>query len=473
MKKSLLLTTFVILSQLLIAQDWAPINVTEKFCYEADTVGKISHVLFVNAMEETENGTIAHMNKTCVPYEDGYGSLYLFNQQQFLLDTYLINDDEWIFQDTLQLPIDEYLTFKIIPKAEVNQSWDFTDNITATVTSKVEIEVLGETDSVKVIQLSNEDSFTLTKNHGILDWNGDFELIGIEGRDLGQLVPNFGGMFAKITAGDVVCFHNGEWLADEQVTGWDEHCRYDIEEVSRYEDSIVINAYVRSNIEYNWKGKQPKITKGMQELVFYRDHISEVFPNDTLLVSSYATEGIVISTLGTHKWSGQKKTQLTFIDEWDMPYSMFHHNEGLYSNELYSVEEYILYEQSVDYGFIEYSNSGFEWGGYKTLVGIVDNGVTTGTIYPIDMFVGMEDIESPISFNVYPSPAKEVIYLSTKEKGGLNWQIFDVSGKQMKFGKSQSNDGETKINIGNLPKGVYILQLEINDLVARRKFIKY
>jgi len=69
--------------------------------------------------------------------------------------------------------------------------------------------------------------------------------------------------------------------------------------------------------------------------------------HDTLLVSSYATEGIVISTLGTHKWGGQKKTQLTFVDEEGMPFSMFHHNEGIYSSELYSYGEYILYEHNL------------------------------------------------------------------------------------------------------------------------------
>jgi len=288
MKRTLLITTLAILSQLLIAQNWAPINTTEKFCYETDTVGKVSHVLFVNATEETENGVLAHLNKTCTPFENGEGSLYLFNQQQFLLDAYLVNDEEWIFQDTLFLPIDEFETFKILPQTKLNESWDFTNDITATVIQWEQTQVLGETDSTKTISLSNGQEFILSKEHGITNWDNKYKLIGIEGRDLGITVPNFGDMFAKITAGDVVCFNNGEWQADETVTGWTEYCRYDIEDVSRYEDSIVINAYVLSKTEYFWKDMASVTTKGMQELVFYRNHISEVFPNDTLLVSSYA-----------------------------------------------------------------------------------------------------------------------------------------------------------------------------------------
>jgi len=88
------------------------------------------------------------------------------------------------------------------------------------------------------------------------------------------------------------------------------------------------------------------------------------------------------------------------------------------------------------------------------------------------MFVGMENIESPISFNIYPSPAKESIYMNTNEKGLIDWRIFDVSGKQMQNGESQNIGGEIKINIRDLPKGVYIFQMKINDLVAHKKFIK-
>ncbi len=60
------------------------------------------------------------------------------------------------------------------------------------------------------------------------------------------------------------------------------------------------------------------------------------------------------------------------------------------------------------------------------------------------------------AINIYPVPAKEVLYLTASEELTL-YQIFDVNGKQVLVGNLQQATAE--INIGSLPNGVYAVVL--------------
>jgi hypothetical protein len=433
-------------------------------------------VIWVDSFEQNGDEQVYQLNKIARPIEDE-DFQYLFNEPQFLLDQITIQENgEWVCLDTFFTPLDTLETFSLFPNAGLNDSWNFTGELQAEVTEMILMDILGETDSVKTISLSDNSEIILSKAHGIVNWRNQYQLIGIEGRDLGVLVPDFDDMYAHISAGDVVCISSGRTQADGTLTGWMKESRVEIESVSRYSDSIVLSAKVYSNtIDIYWKNRIVESNNYQTDTVFYRNRYTDVYPNDTLWVEWPHTlnEGIVISKLGMHKWGGVKKTQVLIPYLFPDESSILWPCEGLYSFELCmnSYSDYLVIEPSVNYGITEYENFGFEWSGHNEIVGIIDDGDTLGSIYSVDMFVGTNQLSTNSNWLVYPNPAKEFITIkSPKEENTGQYKIYNLNGILLKEGIL--NNKESNITIKELPKGMYFIKLNINGELVTKKWIK-
>lgn len=70
-------------------------------------------------------------------------------------------------------------------------------------------------------------------------------------------------------------------------------------------------------------------------------------------------------------------------------------------------------------------------------------------------------------FSIYPNPATDFIYLKNSNQS-LDYSIFELSGKIVLQGTLKNDE----INIKNLIKGNYILQLKTKDGIENFKFIK-
>jgi hypothetical protein len=281
-------------------------------------------------------------------------------------------------------------------------------------------------------------------------------------------------MYANISAGDVVCLHSGYWWADETVEGWSKETRMDIVQVAKYQDSIVISANVTSNTSYYWKNAESVVSKSYKNLVYYRDEYTDAYPNETINISVPAIDAVIISKLSEHQWGGIKKTQLVMPNEWGMNVSALIPCEGLYSYELCvnNSDELFLVEPSVKWGFSEFYEEGFEWGGHKELVGIIDNGDTTGTIYPIEMFVGTNQLTSNSNWLVYPNPTNDQVQLQSSQIGNITYQIFNYSGILIYEQPINKTDKEISIPVDGLSAGVYLLKLIQNNQTEVLKFMK-
>ena len=73
-------------------------------------------------------------------------------------------------------------------------------------------------------------------------------------------------------------------------------------------------------------------------------------------------------------------------------------------------------------------------------------------------------------FKLYPNPATNQIYYQSTfaEDELIDLEIFSVNGKMVFNGTTMPPNG--KINIENLPSGVYIFRLRMNDSMEFRKF---
>jgi len=82
-----------------------------------------------------------------------------------------------------------------------------------------------------------------------------------------------------------------------------------------------------------------------------------------------------------------------------------------------------------------------------------------GTIVPL----GVNDKNAP-SFNVYPNPAKDIVYISGTE-GMANVTMFDLQGRVVKQVSTQSST----IQVSDLPSGMYVIRIENNDITKNTR----
>jgi hypothetical protein len=458
----------------LYSQNWAPINTSEKFCYSTDDQSHIiNNVLWVDSIEMIGADSLFHLNKIAKYFEDQY--IILNNEPQFLLDDVIVKDNgEWIFMDTAFSEFDQIDTFKILPQANYYESWEFSNDLDAVIANVSTMSIFGQTDSVKTILLSDYSQILLSKNHGIINWRGEFDLIGIEGRDLGLQVPLFKDFYQNISPGDVVCFLINGWEASKGAVELMIKKRINIEEVTRYEDSIIlyVEEWTEEHIIY-WDGGSSDIKSEYKEIVLKPNGLTESYPNELVFLGiwqDYAwAYGYAITRLEEFKWGGVKKTQIFMEDYYPLAGLFDPCEDG--SNEYCPNGDMLLMEYSEKYGFLEYGNQSFEHGGDRIIKGVIDDGDTIGTIYPIEMFVGTNQLSTTSNWLVYPNPAKEFITIkSPKEENTGQYKIYNLNGILLKEGIL--NNKESNITIKELPKGMYFIKLNIKGELVTKKWIK-
>ena len=475
MKKNLLFLILII-SLPAFSQNWAPINSTEKFCYSSDdTLEIINNVLWVDSVKSFNNQEVYYMNKIVKLFDEEQNH-YMYNEPQFLADSIIISEDgSWEFVDAFPIPDDG--GFKIYPLEDVGFQWNFLSGIIAEIIGKDTLSVFDEIDSVKTIQLSNNQQIVLSKEHGIINWRDEYTLVGIEGRDLGTNVFMFEDMFKNVDAGDVFCTESFQSIVDLNFTTFRYQERLHIISIEKYADSVIIYGekfsyseanYSGDTIIYNWENDEASRK-------YYRNDSTDIYPNlpvtNSWENSNQYPYGTTISKISNHEFGGLKKTQIVYPGEWGDA-SVFDECENLYPR-IYCPTMYDLnlFEYSVNYGILEYEVVYFENGKRLELVGVIDDGDTIGTIYPIDMFVGTNQLTSNSNWLVYPNPAKDFITLETSlEKSQADYKIYNINGLLLKEGVLAKN--EYSISVNEFPAGMYFIELNINGEKSTKKWIK-
>lgn len=163
------------------AQNWSPVNLSEKYNFQNDTADYITNTIWVDSVSVQNGDSIFYLNRIVKPCDTCQlsSNLYLANQEQFLQRTIRKeNEDKYIFSG--QTP------FTIFAKADLNDTWllDTLNEIEATISNIQDIQLFDNQDSVKTIALSTGDSILLSKNHGLVYFPAiydvsSFNLIGI------------------------------------------------------------------------------------------------------------------------------------------------------------------------------------------------------------------------------------------------------------------------------------------------------
>lgn len=78
-------------------------------------------------------------------------------------------------------------------------------------------------------------------------------------------------------------------------------------------------------------------------------------------------------------------------------------------------------------------------------------------------------LDNEIAFSVYPNPAVDEIQLNMQTSDTAMYRIVSLGGTELKMDSAKNN----RINVSDLPSGLYILQLQDFDVSKSTKFYKY
>ena len=70
----------------------------------------------------------------------------------------------------------------------------------------------------------------------------------------------------------------------------------------------------------------------------------------------------------------------------------------------------------------------------------------------------------------YPNPSKDVVYLKGVNTEVLNVRIYDITGKEI---RRQELLGNLQLDISELSKGIYFVELNLNEQSVLKKLIKH
>lgn len=459
-------------------QNWKPLNPTEKYNFSINSVTPQSTV-WVESTQVEDNDSIYFLNKIAFycDYCGGYMDLFLMNQPSFLLS------DIRFFDDGTYRLSDSENNLYIQPYAGLNESWifDSINSIMAEIVYVGDTNIFDEVDSIKRINLTGSKEIIISKNHGLLKYplfnpqNHHVLLLGIEGRDLGFITPNFDDFFT-FDVGDVFEYYN-KWTYHPYMT--EEYQKYTITEKqvlgNGYSFTINAKAIIYYSPPYRWdtsyyynhtetfnyyNAPDHFLNAKLHELVNYPGAVwngYNCFWSILEYTTKFAQSKFAKVKPGVHLkyWSG------------DTLYADYNYNDCSVNESFIFLEGLGLYYHSHSYPDLMYTESDT-----RTLRGCIVDGETYGVLTPDSLFAPFPT-KIPASnlgneIIIFPNPFSDVLKLkiTIPETSELTFTLTNLLGKEVHHQKSV--DKYTVINLAHLENGFYFV--EISD--PHRSIIK-
>jgi hypothetical protein len=96
----------------------------------------------------------------------------------------------------------------------------------------------------------------------------------------------------------------------------------------------------------------------------------------------------------------------------------------------------------------------------------------TNYTYTEDISAGIDNESQANLFNIYPNPANDVLSIEALSSGLYEVKVLDLAGKLILSEQLEGGLENKSINIENLAKGVYIIQIQDKDTQYAKRFIK-
>lgn len=480
MKKLLPFLFLLLIIRTAGAQQWKPLTSSEKYNYLlderyatiwADSVRLVNgdSVFFLNKVLTNIKGTTSFF-----PY---INNAYL-NRSQFFLSKIIYTASKEI-----RMEENDSIHFLIKPYANLNDTWMF-DSLrqkTAKIVGVSTMLVFGVMDSIKIITLNNTDSIILSKNNGILKFplsdnlHKHFNLVGIEGRNSGTIMPTYKNMF-DFKVGDVFYYYRTE--SDRWIMSYDEYKKLVINSKEITGDTIKYHV--------NFKG----VKTYYDFLLNKHDTVIKNIPDSIWIFHSKSSSLL-------DKYSGQLLQGQLYAGDYYKPVSIVTNmppfqgiaktypfrsfckafNDTVFQSINYCSDQQDSSRYVPGFGCIysgyyqHFTGSSYVTTTMEKLIGVIRDGKLIGEAIQDSLFLAVPQLKLQVDYKMYPNPATSVFTMEMDVKlKKANLQIFDMNGKMLM--EKQLSDAKTDIDIGNLAKGVYVVKFLTEHGIGVEKLIK-
>jgi len=475
-KNFFVLAIIILISSLLNAQNWKPVNSVNKYNYFIGD--KPEATIWVDSVDILNGDSVYILNKVLKKVKDidSYSCIasYLENQpQQFLSKiTFCQNGEYKMENDTLS-------SFLLKPNNSLNKLWvfDSINNITATITSINSITIFNNTDSVKTIKLSNQDTIIISKNYGILKFpmfnstHKHIYLAGIEGSNLGVIFPKFNDFF-DFEIGDVFYYK------------FEYHQRFF--QVLAYKKKTILSKEIKGdtiiyNINYKYHGTLHDNYDQYPDSVTYFDrNDTMIYINDTNNFLNKYNNQIVGGNDDYTKYKPVITNYEPSYNTYSKIYPLNSFCKSQYSDTIIECPDpsscsfkQITYSYVKGYGMTNMTKLELnDWYEYDRTSEVLFGGIKNGQEYGESIALSIFPLQrNQIIFNLYPIPTKDFLSIESQIiNDEYSIIIYDLTGKEVFSSKSFGN---SKINITNLRGGIYFITLHNDKFVETHKIIKY
>ena len=478
------ITVFPILCQ---GQNWAPINSNDVYNYQEANDNYITTSIRIDSFNVNQQDTVFYFNRTIKKCESCSfsveDSVLLVEQEDFLNLSFAKQPDQtYLFSGEI--------SFRINPFALLDETWIFdeTNNIEASVISVEEINLFDQLDSCKIILLSTNDTIKLSKNYGIVDFNYQdkhFSLVGIQTRDLGEIIPNWIG-FHDFEIGDV--FQYQGWNFGLSGTSFGISKQTVLDKVETNENIIYTFRKIRSDtFQNNFGGLEFIRSENIIESSYpkFRDFEFKGNFNNQVVLNEYwnlpcesTDDQLLARPLYLHKnpnddrvslGTGRLAFDLNQFIEKSYKYTVGSDTMAQYecNDDFYSVYTTGLGQVYTAGEVLDNSNE-------LRLIGYVKGGDTTGVITPDeDLLVSTENItEEIVDFEVRPNPFFDKFTIHFKNEIPIDLQILSLDGQILKEITEMGNIESLDIDLQGLASGLYLVKVRYDGYNSIRKVIK-
>ncbi|MCC7246406.1 MAG: T9SS type A sorting domain-containing protein [Saprospiraceae bacterium] len=329
-------------------------------------------------------------------------------------------------------------TTEVRTQAKSGEAWTYQPGIVATVAEVKDTMIWGQNDSLKIIQLSDGRSFRLSKNFGLIAYDG-LVLSGLQGQEIGTQLPTMDEWYGDWQPGAVFETY-GSTTTDyvNQTFGWGK-----LYVTGRFinNDTLKVTGrrLTRSGSSFNglpgavtFSDEQITIVIGKADAVFYPGAESGSYTTEYSLVN-----GVI---------SLNNRRVVTPISGSPISDKTYLLGKGL-TNEQFA-----------------YGSIGSTYSRTLSLIGSQLPGQTPeGTIHPDSFFGVATDVNEQaddLPIKIFPNPSSDGwIQVARSSDDPLdNIQLMNLNGQVMReWANACSN---CRLDLNNLTSGVYLLRLQ-------------
>ncbi len=478
MKKIHILFMAILTINCLNAQNWNPISKFETLNYSLGDKLYFTTV-WVDSVAYVDADSIYYFNRIAKFLKNSSGSVseyWLKNQPNYFLSRLrYLPDGDYVFEEN------DNHKYYIKPHSNVSDNWmfDSANQISALVVKLENGDVFGISDSIKIIKLSNNDTIILSKNYGILKFplldehRQHIDLIGIEGRNLGIMVPRYSDFF-NFNIGDVFCYKlasNTRWRGP------------DIWQKITILDKIIKNglvsyrtSFMSKTISYDFNNpKAATFIHHPDTVINFFESIDflDKYPNQFLDLpkNGYTLKPIKFGYDTIFKSITKSYAPNPFCQYLGDTIAGYL-NPNLCSTILTDSKVY-----GVNVGLISSNYSEYNWDPWyirrsKILVGCIINNQQYGTIFNDQEMTDAVEIgnKSLESVEIYPNPTNYYLIidnLSVDDNCVIT--MHNINGI-VQF-ERVSNESKIQLNLTSMQKGLYFLKITNNKSVKVSKIV--